>query len=161
MVTITVAAIEWPKEGKKQGAIIDSTGKRWGVWGDKMAGYQQFASYDITYETREFRGQSYTTIKTAAPLSGGPTAPPSPPLQTYHPSPAAGGFDNGRRMDIYVCGAVNNMLANPNVQPMQLSAIQLAELTRKAIDAWKLSFGPKPIARGELDSELDDEIPFS
>lgn len=161
-ITITVAAIEWPKPDKKLGAIIDSSGQRFGVWPDKLPGYQQGRSYEIGYESSEFKGKTYYTVKTATPVSGTgagliiPRAAPTPP-------PRNEDADNQRRMDIFICGGFNNFMSNPTVKPMEISTEQMAEMVRRLKKVWQLSLGPQAqeaVERGALDRELDDKIPF-
>lgn len=166
--TITVAAIEAPGIGKKQGRIVDSTGKKWNVWADKLANYQQFRTYEIIYETNEFKGIIFDVIKSAVAV-GGESPPPrtsaanyqSPP-KTYT-NPPATYDDNQRRMDIFVCGAFNNAMANPNTNPLVMNAENMIMLINNLKTAWKRTLGPQAqptLIRGGLDNELNDEIPF-
>src|SRR6267154_5091184 len=124
-VVITVATIRYPEAGKKMGAIIDSTGKRWGVWPDKLPGYQQNRSYEVAYKASDFKGTTYYTIETATPIGNG-GAPglilPRPPIPESRPAPS----DDQRRMDIFVCGAFNNLLSNPNFTSEGLKVEALA-----------------------------------
>ena len=46
--TITVANIELPAAGRKQGTITDSSGNRWKAWADKLADYRVGSTYTIT-----------------------------------------------------------------------------------------------------------------
>ncbi len=148
-MTITVAAIEWPAAGKKLGAIIDSTGKRWGVWPDKLPGYQQGCTYEVGYET-------------ATPVGNG-GAPglilPRPPTPESRSAPS----DDQRRMDIFICGAFNNILSNPNFTSEGLKVEGLAAVVEILRRVWQRTLGPqaqeiKP--KGALNKDLDDEIPF-
>jgi|SRR5882672_826516 len=161
--TITVSAIEWPQAGKKMGAVIDSTGQRWGVWPDKLPGYQQFRTYEIGYKSRDYQGKTYYSIETATPLNGNGTVtgliiPKSAPTRQQDES-----FDDKRRMDIFVCGAFNNIMGNPGVQPTMLSNSQLIDIVNDLKKVWKLTLGPQAQAvlpRGASDDELNDSIPF-
>jgi len=165
MVQITVASVEWPKEGKKQGAVIDSTGKRWGVWADKLGAFQQFATYEITFKTNEFKGTIYYTID-AAMLVGSNMVRPStaPPPRMEAPTPSRADYDdNQRRMDIFVCGGFNNIMANPNVNPQALTVDQMSAMAEMLKRTWKRILGPEAqptLARGSLDNDLNDTIPF-
>jgi hypothetical protein len=164
-MNITVASIEWPKPGKKIGAVIDSTGKRWGVWPDKLPIFQQFATYEITYESNDFKGQTYYTIKTAV-LVGGNGMQQSPSLTALVRQGRDANqpdTDNQRRLDIFVAGGFNNMMSNPNVDPKTLSSATMIAFVNALKAAWKATLGPQaqPIERaGALNAELDDRIPF-
>lgn len=159
--TITVAAIEWPQAGKKMGAVIDSTGQRWGVWPDKLPGYQEFKSYEIAYKSRDYQGRTYYTIETATPLNGGRVTGLIIPKTV--PPKQEESFDDKRRMDIFVCGAFNNIMANPSMNPTALTNADMVALVRGLKQVWTLTLGPQAQAvlpRGASDDELNDEIPF-
>ncbi len=164
-ITITVADIRPPAEGKKQGSVIDSTGKRWGVWKDKIGDFKQFATYDVLeFDTNEFMGKTYYTIKKfvlkSEPVSSGVLIPAvgasyTPPDQ------------NRTRMDIFVCGAFNNIMANPNVQPFDMTPKWAIAVINTLKEAWKATLGPDakepvkadPISTGNADMN-NDSIPF-
>lgn len=157
-ITITVAAIEWPKPDKKLGAIIDSSGQRFGVWPDKLPGYQQGRSYEIGYESSEFKGKTYYTVKTATPTSS--AAPgliiPRPPTP---PNRSASTEDDQRRMDIFVSVLINNSSFDPATAPES----EVVDVIKKFKNIWKRVYGPQPqetLERGALNRELDDNIPF-
>jgi len=158
MVTITVASIEWPKEGKKQGAIIDSTGKRWGVWADKVGTYQQFGTYEITYKTNKFRGATYYTIDTATLIGGNGVRPP-PPIRNEGPAAPLSGLnsDDQRRMDIFVSVMINNSSFDPASAPEQ----ELVDVINKFKRIWKRVYGPQPDPISSTrNHDINDDIPF-
>jgi len=159
---ITVTSIEWPQAGKKMGAIIDNEGQRWGVWPDKLPGYQQFRTYEIGFKSRDYQGKTYYTIETAKPLGNGVTNTgliiPKPV-----PSRQDENFDDKRRMDIFVCGSFNNIMSNPNVNPTTFTNADMVAMVRGLKQVWTLTLGPQAQAvqpRGTSDDELNDEIPF-
>jgi len=45
METITVAKVEQPAPGRKQGTVHDTKGARWKVWADKLANYNVGSTY--------------------------------------------------------------------------------------------------------------------
>lgn len=155
-INITVADVVYPAPGKKQGKLVDQTGKTWQVWGDKMGGYQVGGHYLVKkYKTSDFRGQTYYTIEEAIPVGAGPgtqqSAPaPRPTGQASGPAPTV--TDAVRRMDIFVCGAFNNIMANPNTNPAMLQAQDMIEMIRRLKETWAKSFG-----RNE---DMNDDIPF-
>src|SRR5690348_15263993 len=68
-VEITVKEIIQPKPGKKQGALIDTSNRRWQVWADKLYLYTVGGTYDIlTTKTSSFNGQEYVTIDDMMPV---------------------------------------------------------------------------------------------
>jgi len=160
--TITVTSIEWPAAGKKMGAVIDNEGQRWGVWPDKLPGYQQFRTYEIGYKSNDFKGKTYYTIETARPINGTGTVtgliiPKAVPLKQEE------NFDDKRRMDIFVCGAFNNIMANPNMNPAVFKVEGMAAMVEMLKRTWQRTLGPQAqavVERGTRDDELNDSIPF-
>lgn len=167
MTIITVAGIEWPKPGKKTGAIIDQSGKKWVVYADKINQFQQFQSYDVSPKTISFNGRSFDTIESAAPM--GQQQPPNPgPTPPVHVAgmPALQSYtyeqrkDDQRRMDIFVCGAFNNIMANPTVPSHTFNSADHIAIITELKKAWAATLGPKrdPISTGN--SDMNDDIPF-
>lgn len=159
-IRITVADVIYPAAGKKQGKIVDQTGKEWYVWGDKMAGYSRGGSYIINkYKTSDFKGRTYYTIEDVMPASGGtvssqPQSRPVPetPIKLQMAPPVS---DHERRMDIFICGAFNNLMANPNVNPAMLQAADMIEFVKRFKATWlsTLSGPPKP------GDDMNDSLP--
>ncbi len=170
--TITVTSVEWPQAGKKMGAVIDNEGQRWGVWPDKLSGYQQFRTYEVVYKTRDYQGRTYHTIETARPVGNGitDTGLIRPQKTGYNPATPVTfpprhdeSFDDKRRMDIFVCGAFNNIMSNPNMSPTKLTNENMVSLVNGLKQVWKLTLGPQAQAvqpRGASDDEMNDSIPF-
>ncbi len=153
-IRITVADVMYPAPGKKQGQLVDQTGKKWYVWADKLHNYQKGSSYMVQkYKTSEFRGQTYYTIEEANPVGAGPgmTRPvPETPIKL-----AMAPSDNERRMDIFICGAFNNIMANPNVNPAMLEAADMINLVKRLKTTWLTALGSPP----RPGSDLNDELP--
>jgi len=61
--TIVAQYLNPPKPGRKTGSVKDADGQYWDIWPDKMAQMQQGGTYQIEYETREYNGKTYCTIK--------------------------------------------------------------------------------------------------
>lgn len=155
MVQIIVASIEQPKPGKKQGAVIDSTGKRWGVWADKLANFQQSTTYDIAFDSNEFQGRTYYVIKTAIPVGGtGNGSKPLPSTSTQSPAYS----ENQRRMDIFVSVLINNSKLDFVTAPEN----ELVDVINKFKRIWNKVYGPKPdpISSGIRNNDLNDELTF-
>lgn len=165
MTIITVAGLEWPKPGKKTGAVIDQSGKKWVVYADKIGQFQQFQTYDIVSKTISFNGRTFDTIESATTGStGGQPQPGSgltdPGHLPYKPQPRPTS-DDQRRMDIFVCGAFNNMMANQHIDPHELSTPAMIAFISALKAAWKATLGPKadPIS-STTNPDMNDEIPF-
>lgn len=169
-ILITVAEIKYPEPGKKQGAIYDTAGNRWGVWADKLENYAIGQSYSISeYDTYDFKGKSYHTIKKAsrvasagapqpsyAPVRQAPpqfvpqAAPQAMPQQPPVPTPD---YQAIKDIHIFVCGAINNTLSNPNVNPLSLELTDLIALMNKYQTAYRNTLGKR-----HHDHDLNDEI---
>lgn len=154
-VVITVAGITPPAPGKKQGKIHDTTGKSWNVWGDKLHNYAIGMSYNITYDTNEFNGAQFNVIKTAVVAAEQPPqaqmAKPQMQPQQYGLAPTA------KDEQIFVCGALNNAMANQNINPMMLTGPDIIGLVEKFRMAWRNTLGKVQ----QNNSDMNDEIPFS
>lgn len=173
-IQITVAQVQQPPPGKQKGSIKDVSGKYWFVWPQDLNSFQPGGVYRITdYDTYNAQsGKTYYTIKryqsvvTAA--SSNQMPPPNRPM-----TPTTD--DSQRRLDIFVCGAVNNYLANPNINPEGLSPMDIVDIIQKFKQGWMGVFGPSPLprqvaqrqdpissgpARGSMNDDLNDEVPF-
>lgn len=165
-IQITVADVIYPAAGKKQGKIIDHTGKEWQVWGDKMANYSRGSSYVVQkYKTSDFKGRTYYTIEEATPVGQGPgmVRPPAIPSTPVRMAPVQPNLsENERRLDIFVCGAFNNLMSNPNVNPTLLSAADMISLMSRLKDTWVNTLGPNrpgTAKRAQDNSDINDELP--
>jgi hypothetical protein len=196
---ITVAGVTYPAAGKKQGKIQDTQGRSWQVWADKMGQFQAGQSYEIlTSKTTTFNGAVYVTVGEFRALTPGagmaqpsfpPPMPATPPVaqQPFYPaaSPppmpapqqavAAPISEHVRRMDIFVCGAVNNALANQNVNPLSVNPEIMMQFITMMKEVWKKTLGPNagqaqppvtqaapPPVPGQMTAAapFNDEIPF-
>lgn len=70
--TITVKYVNPPAAGKQKGSVKTADGQYFDVWADKIPNFQPNGVYDITYESREYNGRTYHTIKTANPKGSAP-----------------------------------------------------------------------------------------
>lgn len=160
--TITVQAKQSPAIGKKQGKIQDTTGSLWNVWGDKLQNYREGVTYDITYDEQEFNDKRYNLITKGNPSNGSSAAPP---IQAAHrglaqPKPADGwpgpvtNQPNAKDEMIFVCGVINNAMANANVNPFETTLTELIAMVDKARSAWRNTLG-----KSQRDHELNDDLP--
>lgn len=171
---IVVREIVSPKPGGKQYSVIDTAGQRWGVFADDIGNYTVGGVYNIINSTSSvFKGQTYITLKEAefVRMDGTPpaTAPqptrsPAPPQQFRNPAPAArpvaqpvavSQSEAERSLQIFVCGAVNNMLSNPNINPLDLKAMDLIGFINNCTTAYRNTLGRSP-----RNDDMNDEIPI-
>jgi len=154
--TITVAGITPPAQGKKQGKIADTAGNNWNVWGDKLQNYRMGVTYNITYEENEFNNVRYNVIKNAEPAGQGTqqtTMPLAQPRVAMPPPSVATPKDEM----IFVCGALNHTLANQNISPLELTAMEIGDFVNKLRTVWKGTLGSQ---KSRSEGEMDDAIPF-
>lgn len=187
-VNITVTDVQPPSQGKKKGVVKDTNGKYWYVWPDKIYDFQIGKSYNITgYDSfTTDRGTTLHTIRTYTEATSGRQggvvhSTISQPPQRTTSQPSIGVDENQRRMDIFICGAINNMLSNQNVQPMDLTMMDMVDAIHKFRSAWLAVFGPSPLPRQQTpqrqnsistgsiaaqqrtiqnNDDMNDEIPF-
>ena len=179
---ITVAEIISPQPGKKQYSVIDMGGQRFGVFADHIGEYAIGCQYRIDkVKNSDFKGKTYYTLEESTYVGGGvadgpaPTPPPqqraappraAPPVSAVQPvrQPAwvpqppvhvGNAADDARRMDIFVCGGLNNILSNPNVIPDNLQVADVIRFTNMLRAAWRNTM-LAPNSRGEM----NDEIPL-
>lgn len=168
-IAIVVAEVNWPAPGKKVGMIVDNTGKKWGAFPDKLQGFIVGNAYIIQeYSTFQApNGQTLYTIKKARPAAAPPSYTPQTqqpiqyqapvylpqtptPMPPPQPQPqvsatALPSSDNQRRLDIFVCGAFNHYMQNPNVEVSSLGTIEMIEILQRMKGAWMAVFGPAPL----------------
>jgi hypothetical protein len=166
-INITVADIIAPAEGKKQGKVVDTTGKKWGVWADKLHLYQRGGQYQIiNYKTNNFNGVDYYVIDKIMPLGDTPTKPSyaaSASAPTPAPTGKYGAPDDATAERIFVAGPLNKLFGNPNVNPLELTTDEIAGVVNNLREVWNRTFGFKFTApttgRTSIPDDMNDEIP--
>lgn len=164
-IQITVADTKPPAEGKKQGKVIDTTGKTWQVWADKLHLYQPGGTHLVQkFKTFEFQGKTYYTIEQATAVGGAAPAQASA-VQAYvpPPTPFTSTSEVTRRMDIFICGIMNNTASNEKL--LDYPENELVEKIQMLKRVWKRSFlsGDTSITSGAPardNSDMNDDIPF-
>jgi hypothetical protein len=152
--TVTVAYVNQPAEGKKQGNIKTDSGDYYGVPPAMLGQFSKGGKYEIAYESREYNGKTYHTVKTVKALGGAA------------PSSGGGGDDSAKSENIFVCGAVNALLSG--MTPADVTPESIALLTNNLRMGWRRGLVPvsKPVSSGmaqkpaEPNADMDDEIPF-
>lgn len=64
---IEVARTFPPKEGKKKATIKTTSDQLFGVWPNMLNGFHPGVTYEIEYETSQFKGRDYHTIRKFKP----------------------------------------------------------------------------------------------
>jgi len=86
MVTLTIAEIKQPAEGKDRGSIIGTDGKKFGCFREKLHLFQIGQTYEI-----EVTDGQYANVKSAKLTAASPAAQPA----AAPSAPAASGHSNG------------------------------------------------------------------
>lgn len=163
-VTITVKEVRPPNQVGGRGSLIDSSGKLWIV--DNHHEFAAGTSYNVlSYENRTSKaGKAYYVMKNYQTIVTNGTVQHQMAQSQQHVQTVS---DNQRRMDIFVCGAFNNYLANPSVQVAAMSMMDMVELLQKLKGAWMGVFGPNPlpkrdnsISTTQRNDDMNDDIPF-
>jgi hypothetical protein len=55
---------------------------------------------------------------------------------------------------IFVCGIMNNSMANANVNPVELTLVEMIAMVNKAKQAWRNTFG-----KFQQADDMNDELP--
>jgi hypothetical protein len=88
-VTLTIAEIRPPAEGKTRGNIIAADGRKFGCFREKFGLFQVGGTYDV-----EISDGQYQNVVSAKPIAA--ASPAAAPTQQAAPSaPAANGHGNG------------------------------------------------------------------
>lgn len=188
-LVITVAAKRAPAASNRSGTIKDTTGKFWDVWQPLYDQMVEGQTYRVNkYAQREYNLKTYYTIKDVTNIQTGGSQPvnyaqgggsnanlsPQPAYGTMWAQRPAGLDDGQRRLDIFVCGAFNNIMANQNIQPLQMTFMEKVHVLQELKRAWLAVFGPSPlpsqprrddpISSGPTaapnSSDMNDGIPF-
>lgn len=182
---ITVESIKAPDPGKKKAMVKTTEGRYWFVWADKMHDFQPGARVSISkYDSwTSPQGRKYNTATEYQVLSCASQAVVQGPLPTYPqrqqavtPPPVE---DDKRQLNIFVCGAFNNFMSNPNIDPREMKMVDMIDVLHKFKGAWLGVFGPSPLPRQQRqdpistgasngvqggsmnhNDDMNDDIPF-
>lgn len=160
-VTIQVAQVSPPQPGKKRGKISDTQGNTYQAGYPMLNNFQPGGTYTINYKDDSFNGFAFKVIEGLQSAPGTANPPPLASQQTTavpqtHTPKGAHSVNDPLPERIFVCGALNAALGNPNVNPATLTTNQLTVMVKSYREVFARTFGGKPTVA----DELDDEIPF-
>lgn len=168
--TITVAEIVSPQPGKKQYKVIDISGQQYGVWADHIGDYTINGTYRLNkVKSNVFKGTTYYTIEEsefigmdgeAGASMGAPSRPTArrpytAPVRTAARPPLTPTGEQQRRMDIFVCGAFNNIMANPTNDAANMPTSEYIRIISNLRAAWR-----NTMATEQRSDDMNDELPI-
>jgi hypothetical protein len=141
-VTLTVAEIKWPAEGKARGNIIAADGRKFGCFREKFGLFQVGGTYDVEISDGQYQNVVNAKLAAAASPAAQTAAAPSAP------APGANGHSNGnghyRPTDpvdaerMFVCATLTAFIKAGEVKNDKR---QLWETTNMLRALWNHSFG--------------------
>lgn len=145
----TAKFINPAKPGKKNANIKTDTDDFYLVPLELVDQFTQGNRYKVEYRTSTFNGTTYKYVDKVEQVA---QAAPSPGRN----KPGARYQDDAVVAErIFVCGAINNMMANQNIDPRGMSAADVTEQVNKLREVWRKTFG-----NPQQDTEMQDEIAF-
>jgi hypothetical protein len=87
-VTLTIAEIKWPAEGKARGNVIATDGRKFGCFREKFGLFQVGGTYDV-----EISDGQYQNVVSAKLIAASPAAQQAATASA--PAPGANGSGNG------------------------------------------------------------------
>lgn len=148
---ITVKYCNPKQEGKKNASIKTEDGQMYFVTPEMFPQFEQGGRYNIEFKTSTFRGVQYRHIekvtKVALPQANGG--------QFAASKAKYGTVDMETAERIFVCGAINALVGNNNIDPRGLTPDELVNQVNKLRYVWGSTFG-----NPQKSDDLNDEIPF-
>lgn len=170
IANITVSGVTPPAPGKKRAKITDTGGGIYQVDAAQMHNFAPGSSWSVVYKDDSFNGFAFKVIEKFNPAGsvnvapGGTVPIPNPPYQHMAPPQAAKADPLPER--IFVCGALNAALGNPNINPGGLTEDQVVGLVNNFRRAFARTFGGRrddataPVPNPQVNQDMSDEIPF-
>lgn len=149
--TVTVAYVNQPAEGKKQGNIKTDGGDYYGVAPAMLGQFQPKGKYEITYESRDYNGKTYHTVKTVKALGG-----PAP--STTGSGGKYGATDETTARRIFICGILNSLAHAGKISSPDDAKKWWIGLDR----VWAEVHQPKitTTTKEHTEDEFQDSVPF-
>lgn len=170
VVNVTVSELRPPAVGKKRGRIVASDNTLYQAAPELLGKMATGQNYNIVYKDETYGELTYRVAESAVPSGPSPSVapagrPPAPQQARY------GSTDMPTAERIFVCGALNAILANANTDPSKLSVASLVVNVNLLRQTWLNTFGggtsqagaqppPATTAPVSLKDEMNEEIPF-
>lgn len=151
---ITVEFCNPQQPGKKNASVKTKDGKLYFVPPEMFSQFTVGGSYSIEYKDSSFTGRDGKRVpfnvveKVNASMAAPATGRNHQPAGRYQDDPAVA-------ERIFVCGAINNMMSNQNIDPRGMTVEDVTEQVNKLREVWRRTF-----ANPQQDQEMGDEIPF-
>ena len=145
---VKILFVNQPQSGKVNGSIKVEDGTYYGVKPAMLGLFQPGNTYEIQYESSDFKGKTYHKV-----ISVKPAAAAAAPQ-------ASGGSTKGYQTDdktaerIFVCGAINAAISSGQLVIQTTEIVQAVNSLRAA---WELTLGKK---QTELEKDIQDGIPY-
>lgn len=155
--TVTAKFVDPAPAGKKNGKIKDTNNAVWYFPNSELGKYHVGETYEIEYTENEFKGGIYRTIRAAKNVDKVPAAAaqPRPPYPVKSAGYSYGSTDLATAERIFVCGALNAYIGNPNTAIGDLGKVALVAFVNNLRSVWKNTLGGNP----QRDEEMQDELP--
>lgn len=143
---VKVTYVNQPQANKVNGSIKVEDGTYYGVKPGMLGLFQPNNTYEIQYESSDFKGKTYHKVISVKPA----------PAANDGVAPAKVGYktDDVTAERIFVCGIVNAALTSSQIAPQTTDLVQVVNSAR---EAWRQTLGKKQTASEE---EMGDQIPF-
>lgn len=146
---VNVKYVNPAQPGKKNATIKTDDDQLYLVPPEMIDQFSAGAAYKIDYRTSTFRGVTYKYVEKIE------KAVSSPSGVARHQAGKYGTVDMETAERIFVCGAMNALVGNQNLDPRGLTADDLVAEVKKLRAVWGATFG-----NPQKDEEMGDEIPF-
>lgn len=152
--TVTVKKTYPPNPGKTLASAVLSDGRRMGFNPARVM-LQEGGTFVVETSSRDYQGKTYHNIEKVIGAAGNSNAAPAP-QSSGRPT------DDATAERIYVCGILNAWVANAAYESSVPQVHQLVAVTSAAREAWRQTFGGKPVAPKADPNGPDDgaDMPF-
>lgn len=152
---VTVAFVNPPKPGRKQGSIKTEDGVYIGVWPEMLGQFAKGGTYEIEYDSQTGKdGRVYHSLKKLVSGSNGAQAPLNPS--------AGGGQSHAKAAEMFAMGMLNRSVQGLGVEAIPEEDVifnKIVALRAAWTAAWAAPLGPQT-KQVPLSQELNDDIPF-
>jgi hypothetical protein len=140
--TVEVAYVNQPQAGKKEGSIKTKDGVYYGVKPTLLGLFQQGGTYEINFDTTNFKGKDYHHVQAVKPVAVASTGAAS-----------GGGNSKAVQEHIFVCGAFNNAMHGGQVDIRD--ELGMIEAVNRLREVYKRTF-----ANPQKAEDMQDEVPY-